>query len=488
MDANENPSTPGLAHQAQKEAVEIVGTVYGGTLSMRDAGERFLPRFPREDPDGYATRRGQAVLFNALKRTVGGLVGMVMRKDPVLGEDVPVAVRGTDDAGRGGHWENIDAAGRHGAVFARDVFEASLRDGHTLIFVDFPPVDGSVRTRAQELEAGLRPYWTHYLKQDLLSFRTQMVNGAPVLTQAVLRETVTVHEGAFGERPAEQVRVYRVAAKEGGGPGEREVVWEVWRKARETGAASGETWEKQEDAGGRLSIPVIPLVPVYANRTGFLMSDPPLLDLALENVNHYQVRSDRQTCLHIASVPIPVFIGIDAEGDVKVGSDMAIKLPLHGDAKYLEPQGAALESSRLELQDILQNMAALGLAMLQRDTRAAETAEAKRIDKSETNSRLGSAARGLQDGVETALGYHALWIGETDGGSCAVNRDFEDQEMDPAMVKELSAMVGADQLDLETLWDMMKQGGLLPENFDAETVIARLGGAMLRAPQRKEAA
>jgi hypothetical protein len=167
---------------------------------------------------------------------------------------------------------------------------------------------------------------------------------------------------------------------------------------------------------------------------------------------------------------------------------MAIKLPQGGDAKYLEPTGAALDSSRQELQDILQNMAALGLAMLQRDTRAAETAEAKRIDKSETDSRLAAAARGLQDAIEEALGIHALWIGEADGGSCDINRDFEQQPLDPQMLKVLSEMVGAGDLDLDTLWDIMKAGGVLPDTFDNEIVRAKLEGMGLRTPPVLEAA
>lgn len=474
MEAKNSPATPGLAHQAQENAVDVVRSVYGGTLSMRAAGERFLPKFPREDAGGYQARLGQAVLFNALKRTVGGLVGMVFREDPALGEDVPEAIRGNDDAGTGGHWENIDASGRHGAVFSRDLFEAALTDGHTLILVDYPPVSAEqTRTRAQELAAGLRPYWTHYLKQDLLSFRTTTVNGSPVLTQAVLRETASVYDGDFGEAEVEQVRVYRL--NDAGS-----VEYSVWRKLN-----GKDVWDQVEKMGGTLSVPVIPIVAMYANRTGFLLSDPPLLDLAIENVNHYQVRSDRQACLHIASVPIPVFIGIDDDDDLTIGSDLAIRLPAGGDAKYLEPAGAALDSSRTELQDILQNMAALGLAMLQRDTRAAETAEAKRIDKSETNSRLASAARGLQDGLEAALAIHAMWIGAPDGGSCTVNREFEGQEIEPTMVKALSEMVGAGQLDLDTLWDKLKRGGVLPDDFDAELAASRIGEAGLSARIRE---
>lgn len=486
MDSKDNPSAPGLAHQAQAEAVEIVRTVHGGTLAMRRAGERFLPRFPREAPDGYAARLGSAVLFNALKRTVEGLAGMVFRKDPKLGDDVPEAIRGTDDQGTGGHWENIDLAGRHGAVFAKDVFHAALLDGHTLIFVDYPALNGDeVRTRSDERRIAPRPYWTHYLKQDLRSFRVAKVGGRIILSQIALTETVTEGDGDFGEREVEKVRVYRLPRNEDGSFTGGEVVFQVWRKAQSVGE-DADVWE-MEGAPGTIALDFIPLVSVYAGRTGFLTSDPPLLDLALENIAHYQIQSDRRNHLHIGGTPIPVFIGVDEETELVVGSDMAIRLPVGADAKYLEITGASLGESRTELQDILLNMAALGLAMLQRDTRAAETAEAKRIDKSETDSRLSSAARALLDAIEEALGIHARWMGLDDGGSCEVNRDFETQEMDPQTIKVLSDMVAQGQLSLDALWDKLKAGGVLPDTFDGEVEAAKLAGSEMRTPVREAA-
>src|SRR5690606_21224341 len=150
-----------IAYLASIEAVETCRAVYGGTRAMREAGDRFLPRFPLEEDDAYEDRLARAVLYNAFKRTVKGLAGMAFRKDPQLEDDVPVEIRGQEaDSETGqplviGHWENIDLAGRHGAVFARDVFEAKLIDGHTFIFVDWWGADDA-RSRAEEREA--RPY------------------------------------------------------------------------------------------------------------------------------------------------------------------------------------------------------------------------------------------------------------------------------------------------------------------------------------------
>jgi hypothetical protein len=214
----------------------------------------------------------------------------------------------------------------------------------------------------------------------------------------------------------------------------------------------------------------IPVTASFTNRTGFHESEPPLLDLAYENILHFQVRSDRSVALHVAGVPVPVFTGLEDDGatSIEVGVTKGIKLPIGGTAAYMEPTGASLEHSRTELQDIEQRMAALGLSMLVRETRAAETAEAKRIDKGEADSQLASWALGHEDAVEEALGFHAEWMGEADGGSCEVNTDFGTEMLDAQMVQVLSALVGDRRITLDTMWDILLAGRVLPGTFSAE--------------------
>lgn len=460
-----SPATPGKAHERQKEAVEIVRDVYEGTLRMREKGAKYLPRFPKETTGDYERRRKKAVLYNATRRTVEGLTGMVFRKDPQLSEDVPSEIEE--------HTDNIDLAGRSLDVFARDFFEASLLDGHAHIFVDYQRTDDSeIRTLADEQQMGVRPYWVMLEKQDVLSWRTRSVNGRPVLTQLVWRETIVRPDGEFGEEEVTRYRVYQRVAAEDEGTGEvrAAVEWQIWEEKEDGEVVPVES--------GLMDIPVIPLATGYTNRTGFLESDPPLLDLALENVRHYQARSDRAHVLHFASVPIPFFSGVEMD-ELKWGPNHAISTENEqAAAQILEPSGNGLEEGRLELQDIEQRMAALGLAMLQRDTRAAETAEARRIEKSETDSSLSAAARGLEGALEEALSYHALWMDreDADGGSASVNRDFESQMLDPQMVTTLSGLVGRGQLSVETMWDILERGEILPDDFDPDMERDRLMG------------
>lgn len=501
---SDQPDALGVAQRQEADALNFVRDVYAGTRALRAKGATYLPRFPLETDKGYEARRTTAVLFNAFRRTIKALVGMVFRKPVVLLEDVPAIIRGEEadeDTGRPrivGHAENIDLAGRDLNTFARDHFEDAKRDGHADIFVDWEPVDpAEVLTLGDERDRGLRPYWIHVPKSDVVRHRARKIAGRMVLTAYAYRQVSTEDHGKFGEKEVERIRDYRLATVNTEAGDRLRVRFDVYRK-KDKGGEGQDQWENEK--GGWLTIDEIPVSTTYTNRTGFRRSDPPLEDLAFENVRHFQIRSDRDNTLHIAGVPIPVFMGLETQGPggrkVETGSDRGIRLPLGGDAKYLEPEGVALTSTQQELKDIEHRMALLGLSMLVSESRAAETATSKRIDKSESDSQLTSSAQGLQRGLQEALRLHAKWLTPEDqrtpnitGGTVQVNMDFVDEPMDPQTAEFLANLVRTNLLSLETFLQALEAGELLVDGFDLEREIERLGGLdALRAfvPSREE--
>src|SRR3546814_11327266 len=85
--------------------------------------------------------------------------------------------------------------------------------------------------------------------------------------------------------------------------------WSLWRRAD---AVRDRPWRRH--AGGETSFGppgfgTLPLVTVYAERTGYLTARPPLLDLAWLNLAHWQSSSDQRHILHVARVPILFEIG-----------------------------------------------------------------------------------------------------------------------------------------------------------------------------------
>jgi hypothetical protein len=445
MGGLDGPQTPAKAYEMMRSAWTMLRDVHAGTHRLRHKASLYLPKSPAEYDEDWKARVQRTEAFNGLRQTIDGLIGMVFRRDPTMGEDTPDELLA--------HWENIDGAGTHGAVFARRVAEDGLLVGHGAILVDFPDANPD-RTLADEASAGLRPYWVYYTAEQILSWRTATVGGQTVLSQVVLHETVRVPEGAFTEK---DVEVYRVFRLEDNGV----VAWERWV----AGPGRPPAIEAEGVMGNQTRIPVVPVM-IGKGRHVF-ESTPLLRDLADTVLAHINVRSDHRYSLHKASIPVLVAKGRNADEPLVVGVNQVVDVPADGDLAYVEHAGTALGATRQELQDLLSEMAAQGLAMLQRETRAAETAEAKRLDKNAADSQLAVVARTLQDAIEQAWVYHAAYL-NTEPPSCSVNQDFESLTLGAAEIQTFSQLVTAGQLSLDTMWQMLAEGNVLPRDFDAD--------------------
>src|SRR5690606_17353963 len=184
--------------------VRLARMVHGGTKAMRQAKDNVLPMHPMEQPKQYESRVGIAVAHNALRDTVEGLVGMVFRKDPAYSDEMPAIIKG--DEAQTGHLSDIDRQGNALPVFARNVADNALTDGHTWIRIDSPPRDPTVRNRAEERA---RPYWINVLKAQAHNWQYDVRDGKPVLTLFAYHETAVERAGRFGEVERRRIRVLR---------------------------------------------------------------------------------------------------------------------------------------------------------------------------------------------------------------------------------------------------------------------------------------
>src|SRR5690606_7614304 len=74
---------------AMAKSWPIAAALIGGTQAMRDAKEKFLPKWPNEESESYQTRLTTATLFPAFSRTLSVMAGKPFAKQLTFGEDVP---------------------------------------------------------------------------------------------------------------------------------------------------------------------------------------------------------------------------------------------------------------------------------------------------------------------------------------------------------------------------------------------------------------
>ncbi|WP_420403321.1 DUF4055 domain-containing protein [Nisaea sp.] len=374
-------ATPNAAYREMAADWELIHDLLGGTRMMRLRGEKWLPREPGESREAYAIRLGRSVLFNGLQRTLQTLVGKPFHRPAGLeGNPAPAMTALSGD---------VDLGGRNLTVFARDVLQAALTDGLTHILVDHPRLGDGAREAA-------RPYLVHVPAPDLIGWRGQENGIGSALSRIRMRETVNRRSGAWEDRTRQQIRVLF--------PGR----YEIWRRAGEDGDGA---WRRAET--GDSSLGRIPLVTIYASRTGFMTARPPLMDLAWLNLAHWQSASDQRHILHVARVPILFGRNLTLPEDgLELGPNRIVTGDGDGaDLRFVEHSGAAIAAGRQDLIDLEDRMAVMGLdLMTRRSGTGATTATARAIDAAENSTALLSLIRAVEDGLTAAFGYMADWL------------------------------------------------------------------------------
>ena len=210
-------------------------------------------------------------------------------------------------------------------------------------------------------------------------------------------------------------------------------------------------------------------------------SRPPLEDIAELNLKAYQVQSDLDNQLHISAVPMLAFYGFPSSAEeVSAGPGEAISFPAEGRAEYIEPAGRSFDYQFKRLEQLAAQINELGLSAVLGQKLTAETAEAKRIDRSQGDSTMMAIAQNMQDMIDNCLQFHAAYLGNTTAaGSCLVNRDFLGSRLEQGDVKSLLELYTAGTITQETLLQQLADGEVLGDDFNVEEEIAATANAGL---------
>ena len=424
----------------------LIETLMTGTYGMRKKHRTYLPQEPRELDEAYDNRLMRSVLAPFYARLERMLAGMLTRK-PVRLTDVSDVI--TEQL------FDVDLQGNDLNVWTYETARKCIRYGHVGVLVDAPAAGQNGR-----------PYWVTYTPRDIVGFRYEMENGKQRLMQLRLVEKIIVPDGLYGEKEVEQVRVLTPGA------------FEIHQKNER-----GDFVVVDE---GKTSLSEIPFSIAYSNRLGLLESRPPLADIAELNLKQYQVQSDLDNQLHISAVPMLAFYGFpQAAEEISAGPGEAIAFPAEGRAEYIEPGGRSYDAQFKRLEQIAQQINELGLAAVLGQKLSAETAEAKKIDRSQGDSTMMVIAQQMQDLIDNCLVFHADYMQERNAGSSFVNRDFLASRLEPQEIQALLQLYSAGSITQKTLLDQLAEGEVLGDEFDVEEELeaTQAGGLSEVTPQ-----
>jgi len=411
----------------------VVKALMGGTSAMRAAGKTFMPKQPREDDEDYEYRLQTATLFPAFARTVSVMAGKPFSKEIAIGDDVPSSVLEL--------LPNIDGQGRSMHAMLSDVMAEVMAYGFGGILIDYTRTAGRVRTQADELAIGARPFWIHIRHDQILGWKTESVNGVMELTQLRISETEEVDSSEFGTEVVKRTRVLT--------PGS-------WRLFDEKG--------DQIDSGDMV-IDGIPFVPFYGKRESFMVGTPPLLDLAWQNVKHWQQQSDQDDSARFARKRLLAFVGLDETTDLTTSSSHAIKLPVGGDAKVIQGSAESVTVGRSELDALEDQMIQTGAELLTA-TPGTRTATEAANDAEANKSDLQRIVENFEDSIDQCLQFTAQWLGESDGGHATVFKDFAAGGLSEASAQLLLSLQQGGAISKETLIREQQRRGVLSPDLD----------------------
>ncbi len=457
---SDSPFTRTRAVMDMVKGWEIMKAVTNGTEYLRDNSEAFLPLEPREDYTAYLSRVNRAVFSPYTQRLIRAATGLIMRK--------PITLVGDP------YWtdvfaKDVDGCGSDLDEYARRVLICSLTYGQSHILVDYPAPTGAL-SLAEERAQNRRPYWVEIDPTNIYGWRLDREVNYGRLIQVRIAEKAVVPSGKFGEQVFDQVRVIE--------PGEFSIYRKVSPKkdlinlqdTTYAGNFDGPENEKDYELvdSGVFSLGEVPLTTIYAGKTDTLTSKPPLLDIAYLNLAHFQRQADLIHSLHVASQPMLVMEGWDDQTkDMAISVNYAMATQPGNKVYYVEPAASAFEAQASEIQELQLQMATLGISTLSQQKFVAESADARRLDRVDTNSMLSMVSLELEQKLQKVFNLSADYLG-IEPPEVKISRDFDIERLIGQDITALTSLFDQKVIDRDEFRDILVQGEVLPTATETE--------------------
>ena len=366
--------------------------------------------------------------------------------------------------------KDVDGCGSDLDEYARRVLICSLTYGQSHILVDYPAPTGAL-SLAEERAQNRRPYWIEIDPTNIYGWRLDREVNYGSMIQVRIAEKAVVPSGEFGEQVFDQVRVIE--------PGKYSIYRKVSPKkdlinlqdTTYAGNFDGPENEKDYELvdSGAFSLGEVPLVSIYSGKTDTLTSKPPLLDIAYLNLAHFQRQADLIHSLHVASQPLLVMEGWDDQTkDMSISVNYAMATQPGNKIYYVEPAASAFEAQAAEIQELQLQMATLGISTLSQQKFVAESADARRLDRVDTNSMLSMVSLELEQKLQKVFNLSASYLG-IEPPEVKMSRDFDIERLIGQDITALTSLFDQKVIDREEFRDILVQGEVLPNATETDS-------------------
>lgn len=453
----DDPGMPSNAYQNMQLEWQLIDDLMAGTDAMRERGETWLPREPNEQLNNYKNRLKRSFLYPILKDTIEKATSRPFSQ--------PVTVNDEDklDGRLAPMIEDMDGEGTDLTQQARDAYEVMAAYGKVHLYVDYPNTGGD-QNAAEDRR--ISPVCRIVMPCDLIGWRYRTSDdGKRELTQIRFRYYENEEDGAWGDVEVEYLLVVNAPGADGAAG-----TWERFKLSENGKYTSVET--------GTHTYPGVPLFTAYSKKKGFMVSEPPLKDLAHLNLAHWQSSSDQRNAMRFARIGMIAATGIskdEYDSEVTIAPTNVFK-SVNKEAKYyyVEPSGGAITAGEREIQHIEEQCEVLGAAPFVART-TDSTATGKAIDRDEANSDAQSWVRIIERLYNSAFEGAAKWVKVELPEKFGINIfDEFDSAVDGSDNEFLLKMRTSGELSRETFLNEIKRRGTLAESVEVKDEMDRI--------------
>lgn len=427
---------------------------FGGRDKVIAAGHRYVPNLPGLDHAMNQAYRARGNFYNAVSRTVFGLVGAIFQKEPVF----------TVSSQFESYLEDVTLTNVTMEMFSLEASHETMLIGRYGVLVDMAK---QAPFPAPVIE--VRPYFVGYQAEDIINWRTERQGGEEILTLVVLRESVEENDAKdpFILNCVPQFRVCQLL--------NGVYAQQLWRKKPNTEEfiPFGEPIVPERRGAALTYIPFIFLGSTHVTPH---LQQPAMIDLANVNLAHWRNSVDHEHGLHLVALPTPWVAGIKGAGDgkMKIGPSQVWELDKDGKAGMLEFTGAGLRSLHEAMEEKKKEMATLGARMLEAQEKMNETATAVLVRHSADYASLKTIAQTVEQGLTMLLQIMCWWMGtetkasDVTSAQAELNKEFMSVKVDPQTIQVALTALQSGNMSFETFYAILQQGGWTRDGIDAE--------------------
>lgn len=359
-----------------------------------------------------------AICYNFTKRTLAGMVGSVMRKDPeqIIPRELEYLLRNCDGSGVG-LWQHaqdtlmeIDSVGRGG------------------LLVDAPETGAA--TAAEQNEGLLNPVIAFYTAENIINWRMKRFGSVNRVVMIVLREVWEYYDNddEFVVQYGEQ---YRVLDLDENGKYRQRLY-----KFKSTGGDAEPVVTIYPELGEQLK-GKIPFTFIGASNNDATIDDAPLLPLAELNIGHFRNSADNEESSFVVGQPtlfiypgsgftVEMFKEANPNG-IKFGSRTGHNLGEGGSAQLIQAQENNL--AKQNMLDKETQAIQIGAQLITPTQQI--TAESARLQRGADTSVMATIARNVSMAYTDALKWVGAMLGLREGTEIEfkLNMDFFLQPM-----------------------------------------------------------